>query len=79
MSESCSPAQEEKEVDALFSFSKFFKCDFPVYLVNWFQWFLILQKLFNVGSFSSLTWFQILIPTWIKMAIAIVWPVSKSK
>lgn len=42
MSESCSPAQEEKEVDASkdvdasFSFSEFFKCDFPVYLVNWF-------------------------------------------
>jgi len=59
-----------------FSASKFFGYTLPRSLVNIFQWLLIIQKLFGVGMFCSLSWFQILIPTWVELLMFLLWPVS---
>ena len=51
----------------------------PEILISTFQWFLLIEKLFEIGTFANISWGLVFLPTIIKIMFAIVWPTDEIK
>ena len=51
----------------------------PEILISTFQWLLLIEKLFEIGTFSNISWGLVFLPTIVKIVFALVWPTDEIK
>ena len=51
----------------------------PEILISAFQWLLLIEKLFEIGTFANISWSLVFLPTIVKIVFALVWPTDEIK